>query len=177
MPLSDMTANALNPHEPQRQNNWLLYINIDGSDDLALALDSFPLPKRNVGKFELAHLNEKRHFAGNPVYDDMSIVFKDLVSNDIAGTIEDWWLEVHDETTGKIGFAADYKKFGYIVGYAPDGTLDRGFDLFGIFPTTFDPGEADQTAEDYTRINLTLSIDKVRRSTTPGVFPTQYPGS
>ncbi len=162
MPLTDMTAGVLDAHEPQRVNNIALrFAELDGADILELAVESFPLPKRSIGIIEAGHLNEKRKFAGNPIYEDMSIVFKDLVTANVAGIIESWWKLVHDSETGRTGFATAYKKSGYAILYAPDGSLERKWKITGAWPSAFDPGDADMTGEDFIRINLTLTLDKV----------------
>lgn len=161
MPLDFMHADALNDKEPQRVNNILLYITgIDDSDLFTLAVESFPVPKVNNGIIELSHLNEKRKYAGLPVFEDLAVVCKDLIEVNVARSISQWRRQVYDPATGKIGFARNYKKSGYVEMYGPDGSGGRRFDIYGVWPSAFDPGDADKAGEDFLRINLTLTIDK-----------------
>lgn len=161
----DTSADALTRQEPQRVNTVVMSIaGLPGDDVLQLALESFPLPKTSIGIIEVAHGNEKRKFAGLPSFDDIQVVYKDLLENRVAAVVYAWYQQVYDAKTGKIGWARDYKKEGVCTLYAPDGTNPRTWNLHGIWPSAFDPGDADVQGEDFIRINLTLTVDKV----TPG---------
>jgi hypothetical protein len=196
--LSDLTADSLNDMEPQRVNNILLHIvgapagtRNDGSStavasgtaadaELVLALESFPIPKENQGVIEQRHLNESRKFAGNVTFDPISVVYKGHVNSATRSILRAWRKLVYNATNGKVGFAkssnggtAGYKRNGYVTEFAPNGTLVRQTDVFGVFPTNFDPGDADQSGEDFTRITVELSIDKWNEGTA-GTPPADY---
>jgi hypothetical protein len=192
LPLTNLSARKLNAQEPQRVNNHILHIvglsalpDVPGTatlsdadpdaDDLSLAIESFPIPKRSIGTIELGYLNEKRKFAGSPVYENMNVVYKDLVTNDIRGVLHAWFNAVNNSTTGVTGLATTYKMNGYCYSFAPDGTLARQYNVYGIFPTNFDPGDADMSnGDDFNRVTLDLSIDKAIISDSPGTSPGLY---
>jgi hypothetical protein len=150
--------------EPQRSNNALLHINDvpgAGSDnELVLSLSSFPIPKSNNGVVELAYLNEKRKFAGNPTFDDLSVIFKDYVNKGVADALLQWRQQVYNPHNGTIGFKKVYAKTGFVQLFAPDGTGVRHYNLFGVWPSTYDPGDIDMAGEDTINITVTLTIDK-----------------
>lgn len=154
----NMTADVLNDHDLMRVNSSIL--EIEGLD-VELALESFPIPKQTIGIIEVGHLNEKRKFAGNPVFEDISVIYKDLVTADVKEIIKGWWQEVYNATTGAIGLARDYKRGGMVRQYGPGGQGPQMWDLIGMWPSSFDPGDADMSGEDFLRITLTLTIDKV----------------
>jgi len=176
MPLDTLHANHIggagdSRFELQRVNNALLYIaGLDsgsaeggqpGSEDvLVLSLSSFPLPKRSIGIIETGWLNEKRKFAGNPTYDDLSVVYRDYVEAGVAKVLWKWNYQVHDPETGKTGLAKNYKKAGWMSLFAPDGSIERQYNIFGAWPSTFDPGDADMMGEDGMNITMTITIDK-----------------
>jgi hypothetical protein len=178
MPLDNLTAEhigqqgAVTKFEPQRSNNALLHIaglqnvaaqqgmTMDSTDVLTLSLSSFPLPKRSVGIIEVGYLNEKRKFAGNPTYDDLSVVFKDYVDAGTAKILWAWNFAVHNPTNGKTGLKRNYGKNGWVQMFAPDGSMERQYDLFGIWPSSFDPGDIDMMGEEALNITVTLTIDK-----------------
>jgi hypothetical protein len=188
LPLTDLTADALNAHEPQRQNNMIFHViglaGVGGDDDpvddeLVLALESFPAPKMNTGVIEMRRFGEARKYAGNTNYDDMSVVYKDLVSAQTKNILWSWRLLVKNPTTGVVGTAytgaaTGYKRNGYVCMFGPGGALVDQWDCFGIWPSTFDPGDADMTGEDFVRINVTFTIDKVIRAAVPGTPPADY---
>lgn len=151
--------------EPQRVNGALLHIQVDGvgplsPEDLVLALSSFPIPKVNNGIIEVGYLNEKRKFAGLPTFDDLSVVFKDYVNKPVADTLLSWRHQVYNPHTGAIGLASVYKKSAFVQLFAPDGTFERQYNLQGVWPSTYDPGDADLAGEESLNITITLTIDK-----------------
>ena len=160
MPMN-MTADALGDHDPLRVNNALLEITGVGNvGELKLALETFPIPKRALGIIEMGHLNEKRKYAGNPVFEDLSVVYKDLVTLEVKKALDDWWKQHYNATTGAIGYAKNYKKDGRVLQYGPDGRGSQEWRLKGVWISNFDPGDAEQMGEDFFRITLTLTIDK-----------------
>lgn len=170
MPLDFMNANHIGGQggsfEPQRTNQMQLIITgLDGQsssrdDVLMLSIASFPLPKVTSGIIEIGYLNEKRKFAGNPTYEDLTLVFNDYVDKDVAGILWRWRQLVHDPVTGKGKLAAAYKKTAYIKQWSPDGLIERDYRLEGCWPQNMDPGESDQSGEESVKISLTLVIDK-----------------
>jgi hypothetical protein len=173
--LNNLTADDLNTLEPQRQNNGRIVINgLDSADKVTLAASAVPLPKRAIGIIEVFQLNERRKYAGNPTYDDLAITFTDFIDIDLANILNKWWTQVYNSVNGKIGFARSYKKTGFIEMFAPNGSYDRGYDLFGMWPSNFDGGDLDKEGEDKVRITLTLTIDKAqpRPTTASGSYTT-----
>ena len=187
--LTDLTADVLDIMEPQRPNNILLHIvnppggtRLTGStssaigagsaadNELVLALESFPIPKTGQGTIEMAHLNEKRKFAGSPTFEDMPIVYKGLVSAATLSILVAWRKLVYDPATGKIGFATGtaggdsngYKRNGYVVSYSSRGDVGPAWNIVGAWPSNLDPGDANQAEGDsFTNVSLTLVLDKV----------------
>lgn len=150
--------------ELQRSNNALLYIvNLAGNENdlITFSLASFPLPKLSSGIIEVPYLNEKRKFAGQITYDDISIVINDYVDKDTSKLLHQWRYLVQNPVTGKVGFKKAYAKEARMVMFGPDGTQEREYTLKGVWPSSLDAGEADFASEDGVKINLTLSIDKV----------------
>lgn len=157
--------------EPQRVSNILLYIAglqegaagqaQSGQEDiLTLSLSSFPVPKVNNAVLEIGWMNEKRKFAGPPTFDDLSVIYKDYVDQQTANLLLKWRHQVYDPNTGKIGLASAYKKTGWVAMFSPEGSVERRYDVIGIWPSAFDPGDADLQGEDTINITCTLTIDK-----------------
>ena len=186
MTLATLNANHIGGvgggFEPQRVNNALMYIaGLDGAaaaqtsvglaaeipreDVLVLSLSTFPIPKRTLGIIEIGYLNEKRKFAGNPTYDDLSVVYKDYVDQATAKILWTWHYQVHNPETGKTGLAASYKKSGWVSLFDPSGGSERQYKLVGIWPSAMDPGDIDMAGEDSINITVTLTIDKTIPST------------
>ena len=175
MALDILNADFMGPssggYEPQRVNNALMTfqgpftvegkaVGSGGDDELTLALDTFPVPKDSNGIIEAGWLNEKRKFAGLPIFDDLSVVYKDFVDRDTARMLRAWRYSVYNPETGKIGLASDYKKTGWTSLFAPNGAYVRSYELIGAWPSAMDPGDIDMAGEDIIRITMTITIDK-----------------
>lgn len=176
MPLQDMSAALLDDKniDIQRNNNAVLYIDgvIDDNSPLIMALESFPIPKVTLSTIEVPLRNESRKFVGKPSFDDMTVVFKDLIGKDTAKAIQKWFNTVYNANGGQalggqasgkkgaIGLAGDYKKSGRVETLKGDGSTNNIYRIQGAFPTAFDPGDMDMSGGDYVKISVTLSIDK-----------------
>lgn len=170
MGLSDMTAGILDGptgFEPQRMNNGQIFVTIPGMNDqvLQLAIQTFDLPKESQNPIQVAHLNEKRKFAGGVEYGDINCSFNDYIDINVAGFIQDWRRMVYNPVTGKIGWKRNYAGAGHISLYGPNGQYERTYDLIGVWPSSYDPGQVDQSNEEIMRVSLVLTIDKAVPST------------
>lgn len=146
-------------YEVQRTNHFELII--DGlSQDVTLAVQSCPFPTTSNEVIELAYGNSKVKVAGQAVFDDVEITCLDFIGEDTEIKLANWRKQVYNPETDKVGFAADYKKNGYLYQYAPDGTHTRTWKIIGAWPTTFTPGENNQEGSDKKLMSLTLSVDK-----------------
>jgi hypothetical protein len=157
-------------YEPQRQSNILLFVQPDESDLMTLCLQSFPIPQSENTILTQEYLNEQRKFAGRVTYTDMEVVFKDYVDNNVAQLLQKWRYKVHDPDSGKIGLARNYKKKGFIWMYSPEASVVRKYDLFGIWPASFNHGEADMSGDDTQKITMNFAVDRIvpRQGLNPG---------
>jgi hypothetical protein len=157
-------AGANSSYEPQRSNGALLYITGIGNGGIdnvvTLSLKSFPLPKYSIAPQMVGYLNEKRKYAGNPEFEDMQVTFNDYVDLGTMATLLAWWYQVYDPRTGIKGIKANYAKPGFVNEFAPDGSFERKWLLYGVWPSQLDPGEVEQGSEDLIQVSMTLTIDK-----------------
>lgn len=165
-------------YEPQRANNGILIIaglpGWEESGEITLSLESFPLPKENNASIEARYMNERRKFPGPANVEDMEVSIKDTVDRTVAHQLLAWRRLVYNPgrlgdyqqtfgptTPGAIGLARTIKKSGLIKLVAPDGTYERAWEVDGLWPLSMDPGDIDMTSEDFIRITMTLSVDRI----------------
>jgi len=146
--------------EPQRKNNFTLRIDLGHARVIQRSLDSFPLPKEANSPILVNFGNEVRKVAGRAEFDDLELVLKDYADQPIAQALIQWRREVYRPTDGFIGLARDYKKDGIVIMFAPNGLLERRWELKGIWPSRLDPGGGDMNANSQNLITTTLAIDK-----------------
>ena len=150
-------------YEPQRSNNGRLTISLSGvgqNDILVLSLQGFSIPKIASNVLTIGYFNETRKFAGNPMYEGITVTFHDYVDIDTATILWAWRRLVHNPLNGTTGLARDYKKTGTIELFAPNGTYVRAYKLQGLWPVSLDPGDINMTSDEPILINCALEVDK-----------------
>ena len=153
-------AGAHGAFEPQRKNNFtVIFTGTDGSV-MQKALQSFPFPRESNPAITVPFGNEERKVAGRATFDDVTLVLKDFADQPVMRALLDWRKQVYDPTTGKIGWARDYKRDGQLILSGPDGTVERKWDLKGMWPSANEAGGGDMGDNSQNMISVTLSIDK-----------------
>jgi hypothetical protein len=153
-------------YQPQLTNHFKVTINdLADSDQITLALKNFSLPEIDVGEVTIYHGNGKVHYAGMPELSGMnSMSVNDLITKDIEKIIVEWHKLIYDPETDIMGWAGDYKKEGEVSEFGPDGTNDRTWTVYGIWPKTVNFGSFDYSSADVKMIDLTLIYDRAWRS-------------
>lgn len=146
-------------YEVQRTNNFEVVI--DGlGQDVTLSVQVCPFPSESNEVIELSYGNSKVKVAGQAAIEDIEIQCLDYIGLDTEAKLAEWRKQVYNPETDKIGWAADYKRNGYVHQYAPDGTHTRTWKIIGVWPSAFNPGENNQEGSDKKMMSLTLSVDK-----------------
>lgn len=146
-------------YEIQRTNHF--EVKFDGlTKDFTLLVDSTTLSNITVEPVELAYGNSKVKVAGQASFEDQEIVIKDAVIADMEMKLYDWFRQVYDAESDKLGWASDYKRTGRLYQYAPDGSYVREWKLVGAWPTNFTTSEFTYDGADKKTVTLTISVDK-----------------
>ena len=146
-------------YEVQRTNNFEVVLQ-GFPKQFTLAVESSPSPVISNDPIELAYGNSKVKVAGQASFDDFDIQIKDFIDADLEMLLYQWRGQVYDPWTDRIGWAKDYKRNGFLHQYAPDGTCQRSWKLWGVWPTNFNGGDFQYDGGDKKLISMTLSVDK-----------------
>jgi hypothetical protein len=157
------TGTDVNSYQPQHQNHFYLEINLteyglDGNN-ITLAVDNFSGISNSNDEVELYFMNERRYVAGQAQFDAGTLTVKDFVDVETHRTLASWRNRVYDPGTGKVGWAAQYKKDANLVMVAPDGEGDRWWTLVGCWPQQVNYGAFDYNGSDPVRMECTLRYD------------------
>lgn len=148
--------------EVQRTNMFELYI--EGlPQDLLLMINSTQLPQFSTDPIIITKGNKKSKVAGDTNIEGGEIQFLDAIEADTENTIMAWYNTVYDPVKGKVGWASDYKKNGYITQFSPDGSVKRVWKIVGVWPNTVTPGELNQESPDKKMISVGLQYDEAYR--------------
>lgn len=145
--------------EVQRTNNFEVILQ-GFPPEFTLAVESSPSPVISNDPIELAYGNSKVKVAGQASFDDFDIQIKDFIDADMEMYLYEWRGQVYDPWSDRIGWAKDYKRNGFLHQYAPDGTCQRSWKLWGVWPTNYNGGDFQYDGGDKKLISMTLSVDK-----------------
>ena len=155
-------ATYFNQKEYQLQGRNHFEIQFEGSKwskTETLLVKSFPLPKERTEVNTLDHFNQQIKLAGKTTFEGGSLVIHDAIDKDVEVLFRRWRKTVYDATTGKVGYAADYKTNGYVIEYSPNGEKARKWKLIGCWPSDVDYGDLDYETGGYKDLTATITYD------------------
>lgn len=148
-----MLANA---YEPKRQFRWIL--EIDGID--AFTAKTAQRPKKNFEHITIDWINEKRFLSGKGEWQPIRIELHDPISPSASQKVLDWLRLVHDDETGRMGYASLYKKDWYLKILDPGGVVVEKWKAKGAWPQEIDWGDLDFAQNETLTVSFSCRADK-----------------
>jgi hypothetical protein len=147
------------PYEPKKQNRFILrFPSSLGINEWFVISTS--RPKITIGEVEIPFLNTSTYVAGRFNWESIDVTFKDPIGPSAAQALMEW-VRLHAESvTGRMGYAAGYKKDIELEMLDPTGVVVEKWILQGTFLTNVDFGSLDYSAEDIAEITATLRMDR-----------------
>jgi hypothetical protein len=147
------------PYEPKKQNRFILRFPASlGINEWFVMSTS--RPKITIGEVEIPFLNTSTYVAGRFNWESIDVTFKDPIGPSAAQALMEW-VRLHAESvTGRMGYAAGYKKDVELEMLDPTGVVVEKWILQGTFLTNVDFGSLDYSAEDIAEITATLRMDR-----------------
>lgn len=148
--------------EIQRRNNFEISIPGVGESErlLTLSVVSGALPTESNEVITLNYGNTNVKVAGVANTEGGTLVVRDYLQKDVEKMVDEWRATVYNKSTDGIGFAANYKKQARIVQFAPDGTYERTWKIYGVWPSQVTYGDMSNTDGNTKEIQITLQYDK-----------------
>lgn len=154
--------------EVQRSNHYEIEIDLQNlglsevnQKYIRLCCTSASIPSITVNAQQLRHGNETINVAGSPSYGEISISVYDVIGQDMAGLLQQWFWKVFNPQTSLMGLVVNYKTVAHIYQYSPDASVIREWVALGVFPTSLEFGtpSADGQGQPVT-ISMRLAVDK-----------------
>lgn len=147
------------PYEPKKQNRFILrFPSSLGINEWFVM--SASRPTINIGEVEIPFLNTSTWVAGRFTWDAIDVTFKDPIGPSAAQALMEW-VRLHAESvTGRMGYAAGYKKNVELEMLDPAGVVIEKWILEGAFLTNVNFGSLDYSSEDIAEITATLRPDR-----------------
>lgn len=160
--------------EVQRSNHFEIVIDLDHlpffNNDvhqkyIRLCCTSAQIPNITIQPQQLRHGNEVVNVAGSPSYGEISISVYDVIGQDMAGLLQDWFRQVFDPVTSLMGLVVNYKTTARLYQYSPDASVIRLWTVYGVFPTSLEFGSATADGQGQpVTITMRLAVDKAVES-------------
>ena len=157
--MADLLMKMPVPYEPKRANRFIL------SFDPTLGInewfvESTGRPSIDINPVEIQFLNTSTFVAGRFKWNPMTIKFRDPIGPSATQALMEW-VRLHAESvTGRMGYAAGYKKDLYLEMLDPTGVVVEKWILQGCSITDAKFNEVNYTNADIMKVDMTLQPDR-----------------
>jgi hypothetical protein len=147
--------------EPKRQNRWMMEFPSElGMDNMEWVVQTSSRPKLSISETEIPYMNTSTWVAGRSIWENMEVTFIDCIGPSTSQKIMDWVRMCIEHTTGRMGYATNYKKTIILKMLDPAGQIVEKWTLNGCFITAADFGGLDMSTDDLAEVSVTLRYDR-----------------
>ena len=157
--MADLLMKMPIPYEPKRQNRFILrFPSSLGINEWFV--ESASRPSIKIGATEIQFLNTSTFVAGRFNWDPISVKFRDPIGPSAAQALMEW-VRLHAESvTGRMGYAAGYKKDIDLEMLDPTGVAVEKWILQGTFLTNVDFDSLGYGEDGLITVKATLRPDR-----------------
>ncbi len=157
--MADLLMKMPLPYEPKRQNRFILRFEASlGINEWFVTTAARPSIK--ITSTEIPFLNTSTYVAGRFVWDEMQVKFLDPIGPSASQALMEW-VRLHAESvTGRMGYAAGYKKDVDLEMLDPTGVVVEKWIMYGCFITSANFGSLDYKSDSLADITVGLRPDR-----------------
>lgn len=142
-------------YEPKRVNRFFAEFD-DALGIEVWKVQKFKRPSMKINPVQIDFMNERNYVAGRYTWDTMSVTFLDPIGPSTSQQLMEW-VRLHAESlTGRMGYAAGYKKNILLKETDPGGIEVSKFFLEQCMITSIDFGENDYGNDELSNVTLEL---------------------
>ena len=157
--MADLLMKMPIPYEPKRQNRFILrFPSSLGINEWFV--ESASRPSIKIGATEIQFLNTSTFVAGRFNWDPIQVKFRDPIGPSAAQALMEWVRLCAESVTGRMGYAAGYKKNVDIEMLDPTGVVVERWILEGAFLTDVNFGALSYSQDALADISATLRMDR-----------------
>ena len=142
-------------YEPKRVNRFFA----EFPNDLGIEVwkvQKFKRPSMKINSVPIPYMNEQNYVSGRYTWDTMSITFLDPIGPSTSQQLMEW-VRLHAESlTGRMGYAAGYKKDILLKALDPTGIEVEKWTLEQCMITSIDFGDNDYGSDELTNVILEI---------------------
>jgi len=157
--MADLLMKMPIPYEPKRQNRFILrFPSSLGINEWFV--ETAQRPHITINPVEIPFLNTSTFVAGRFNWQTLNVTFRDPIGPSAAQALMEW-VRLHAESvTGRMGYAAGYKKDIDLEMLDPTGVVVEKWILYGTFLTDVNFNTLAYNADALATISATLRMDR-----------------
>jgi hypothetical protein len=157
--MADLLMKMPIPYEPKRQNRFILrFPSTLGINEWFV--ESTARPHITINPVEIPFLNTSTFVAGRFNWQTIPAVFRDPIGPSAAQALMEWVRLCAESVTGRMGYAAGYKKDVDLEMLDPTGVVVEKWILYGTFLTDVNFNTLAYNADALATISTTLRMDR-----------------
>ena len=157
--MADLLMKMPIPYEPKRQNRFILrFPSTLGINEWFV--ETAARPHITINPVEIQFLNTSTYVAGRFTWGTINVKFRDPIGPSASQALMEW-VRLHAESvTGRMGYAAGYKKDVDLELLDPTGVAVEKWILQGCFITSAKFGDLGYDKTDIMTVDVTLRPDR-----------------
>lgn len=157
--MADLLMKMPIPYEPKRENRWILrFPSSLGINEWYV--ESFARPKLTINSKEIEFLNTSTFVAGRFKWEPLTVKFRDPIGPSASQAVMEWIRLCAESVTGRMGYAAGYKKNVDLEMLDPTGVVVEKWILEGAFLLGYDGGSLAYNSDNIAGITSTIQMDR-----------------
>ena len=157
--MADLLMKMPVPFEPKIKNIFILrFPSSLGINEWYVTSTS--RPKAKINTTEIPFLNTSTYVAGRFTWEEISVQFKDPIGPSASQALMEWFRLHAESVTGRMGYAAGYKKDVELEMLDPTGVVVEKWILQGCFLSNLNFGDLNYSQDELATIDAGLRMDR-----------------
>lgn len=157
--MADLLMKMPVPYEPKRQNRFIMRF------DSSLGINEWFVetasrPSITIGSTEIPFLNTSTYVAGRFKWNPINIKFRDPIGPSASQALMEWVRLCAESVTGRMGYAAGYKKDVDLEMLDPTGVVVEKWIIQDSFLTSVNFDALGYASDTLASISATLQMDR-----------------
>jgi hypothetical protein len=157
--MADLLMKMPIPYEPKRQNRFIVrFPSSLGINEWFVETAS--RPQITINATEIPFLNTSTYVAGKFKWNPINVQFRDPIGPSASQALMEWVRLCADSVTGRMGYAAGYKKDVDIEMLDPTGVVVEKWIMYGTFLTSVNFNALSYSQDALATISASLQMDR-----------------